>query len=139
MEGWWEIPTPLFQSILDYQEFGRPRTDKNVDATEEVSIGSWASARLRREINHIDVELTKRLYEIEQTDDAHVQESVASALDYWSERVGEVQANFRDELRQQLATADVADADVTNIVVDDAAPSSSARASAFPQEAMRWV
>ena len=93
------------------------------------------------------MELTRRLYDLERTEDGNVQQVVTDFIEYWKEKVAGINEVVGNAVREQLEAKDLANADEVGVAVEEAptvhgeGPNTNAatRASAFPQDAQRWV
>jgi hypothetical protein len=126
-KSWWEIPTPLFQSILDYQNWGVPSTIR--PDGEEPRMVDKLAAEVRRAFADAADEVDALLYGLQQDAEADAPHALQDVL---------------RACRTCVAAAEDA-AKRASDAVDTSAPSAPAgpkqrtAGAAFPIEAQRWV
>lgn len=131
---WWDIPTPLFQSILDYQNWGvhiRNRGGNASAAVDAESRGDVAMAEVVRICETMDSRLQTICYHLERCCESDVSlylkefkesaESLAKSAQLLLERTMAQDAEAPSSSEQQP---------------DNRRPSAG---TAFPVEAQRWV
>ena len=98
-----------------------------------VSIGDWAAATLRREIDSLDMELARRLCALERSADSGVEEELGELLEYWRAKISSVENEMQRLLNEKISKVPVEEGQKAP------APVAGRVASAFPMEAQRWV
>ena len=94
-----------------------------------VSVGEWAGASLRREIDALDMELTRRLYSLERCVEDGVLGEVQEFMQYWTAKLSTIENEMLSRLTERISPAP-----------HEAPREAPVRvASAFPMEAQRWV
>jgi hypothetical protein len=131
-----------FGSILNYQEFGKPlsREERERSADAPAPLATLAASEIRRRVNDLDVQLTRRIYELEREQNADVHGSVLTFLERWSEDVQRAREDVEVSLAQHMSNAGIVPNGEYGAVVEPLpSTQSSNRASCFPHEAQRFV
>lgn len=125
-ESWWEIPTPIFQSILDYQNWGIPSAARTEEEGGPRMVDKLA-AEVKRAFADAQDRVEAVLYGLQQGTEAEAPGALQEVL---------------DACRSCVATAEEA-ARVASEQVAGAPPPRAERqggaGEAFPIEAQRWV
>lgn len=129
--GWWDIPTPLFQSILDYQNWGVPlrthRAQRGADDPREVD---QIAADVLRSLWTTVAEVDTIFHKIQQ-------DSLGAAAGYADELQSAAKTGF-DVIENAVRRIKGA---VALTAADEQPPTKKARTTGnmFPIEVQRWV
>jgi len=126
--SWWEIPTPLFQSILDYQNWGVP-SQIRTEGEEPRSVDRLA-AEVKRAFAATADEVDAILYGLQQDGDAEAPKALENVL-----RACKVCVAAAEDAAKR-ASSEVAAASTAS---DAPGPKRRSAGAAFPLEAQRWV
>jgi hypothetical protein len=147
--GWWDIPTPLFQSILDYQNFGCSRND-DMDASstseqegdepgpERLPLGRLEEGQAKRMLAQLENAMLPRLYQMKHAS----AEEVPLHLEALRQLAGQFEEDLRarqEALQQhgglnEAAGASSAETDRHHGDAPDRQPG-----NALPVDAQRWI
>ena len=139
------LEQPL-RSILDYQEYGRPRQtpgnrqEAAQSGQDTATVAEAAANVLRREINALDEKLYTQLYDLGNARNDDAREHSERVVEFLSQSVSEIRERFRDTLSALLSSSESAD---TNISSEGASAVHSRAAetcaSRLPRDAQKWI
>lgn len=136
--SWWDIPTPFFQGILDYQNWGVPSAVSSTrEEDQEPRTVDRLAAEVKRAFADTSDEVDAILYGLQQDPEAEAPkalENVLRACKSCAAAAEEAVRKASDEVAAASAAAEVPP--------DQQQPTGAKRrgaGAAFPVEAQRWV
>lgn len=129
--SWWDIPTPFFQSILDYQNWGVPLQKRSKDGEDVREVDRYA-ADVRRVFAQTADDIDAILYALQQDDEGAAPRAMEHVLEACKNCVSKAEEAAKC-VKEKIVDKEPAETSCGGPNMPRSA------GSAFPIEVQRWV